>query len=119
MINLKETKQQFHGFSKNALKLLTIALRSPLMLMMGCGYVDFGGRRHELHDHGETKMVEEEYIYEVPYDQNEHGEIIEFLNEGERIPNHSISKDAKVPVHHHNGTSSTGPYEYTCEKRSV
>lgn len=112
MINLQETRQQLDRLSKTALGLLTIALRAPLILIMGCGYVKFGVRRHDLHDHEGILIVNRDYLFEESYDQVRHGDILDFVEEGEPIPFFLHYKRIKVPIHDHNGTNSSGPYEY-------
>ncbi len=115
MINLRETRQQLDRLSQKALGLLTFALQVPLIPVMGCGYVKFEGSDHDLHDYGETMMVKESYSSLVPYDQERHGEIFDFVEEGERLPNHPNNKDGKVPIHRHDGTNSAGPHNFNYE----
>ncbi|MBI5123069.1 hypothetical protein HZA75_04390 [Candidatus Roizmanbacteria bacterium] len=103
-------KQKFDHLKKKALMVLTTALRVPLMLMMGCGYVDFNGKRHSLNDHNGKLTV---LLLDVGsktelYDEAKHGPIIEFLEEGERIPDSLNNKHGQTPIHRHHRKSSGG-----------
>jgi hypothetical protein len=122
--NTKEgLKQQFEHFKDKALFVLTTALRAPLILMMGCGYVTntktFSGRPAEVHDHDGEMMVHRNWN-EVPYDPKIHGYIVDFLKEGEPLPHMPKSTDGETAIHRHsykyrsNGGKS-GAHEYQYE----
>jgi hypothetical protein len=114
MLNRAEIRQKLDHFNRKALMVLTVALRVPLMLMMGCGYVNFGGKLHELHDFAGKLTVKDGY-YKEPYNEKIHGPTIGFVEEGERVPNLKNNTDGRVPIHRHHGMSSKGPYEYVYE----
>ena len=121
MIKEGAKREQFNCFKKQALMILTTALRGPLMLMMGCGYAnDAGGELREVHDHNNKKMLDLVTV-DVLYDGTIHGPLEDFIREGERVPGVPDSPDGGAPIHRHNtkpgfgGTS--GPYEYVYEKQ--
>lgn len=121
-MNLQEVKKQrFDRFKKRAMMIFTTALRLPLMPLMGCGYVTgvkAFGYQAEVHDHGGGLLVHLESD-KVPYDQAKHGEITEFIKEGDRVPDLLNSTGGKAPIHRHNRKrgigGSSGPYEYQYE----
>ncbi len=112
MLNQKEVRQQkFDHFKKQALLVLTTALRAPLMLAMGCGSVNVKGKKLELHDHGGSYTVRDGYAV-VAYDQKKHGAIVGLIEEKQRVPDTPDSTDGRAPIHVHKGTSSSGSYEF-------
>lgn len=112
---LAENTSRVEQFKRGALMAFTTALRAPLMLMMGCGYVNYNGALRALHDHNGKKIVVESFLNSVEYDAAMHGEILDFVNEGDRVPMVPNSTQGKVPTHRHKGTSSSGVYEYNYE----
>ena len=120
--NRKEAGQQkMEHFKKQALLFLTTAFRAPLMLMTGCGYVTRGTsfmyRRAEIHDHDGKKEVLIGWV-KVPYDSEKHGKIVEWVEEGQRVPGVPDSTNGKSPIHRHEKSSSggsSGAHEYQYE----
>jgi len=127
MINQEVGKQQFDRFNKNALLVLTTALRASLLLLMGCGYiVDPKGERHNVHDHTGTRIVDTEVFgtetYET-YNKDKHGKITGWLKVGEPLVyNGQVmkAKDGKIATHRHvffgdpkwNGTDGSHEFSY-------
>ena len=70
------------------------------------------------HDGKKIVHIEEE---DVPYNPKEHGEIVDFVEEGERVPGLSNSVNGKAPIHRHPGQfnsrefNGNGVYEYKYE----
>lgn len=115
-------KQKFDQLKKKTIQVFTTALRMPLMLMTGCGYVTvaktFMGQPAEVHDHDGKKMVHINFD-KVPYDESIHGKIYDFLEEGQELPGESNSTEGKKRIHRHNrfrGSGGTaGAHEYSYE----
>ncbi len=109
-------KQKFDHFKKQAMLALTTAFRAPLMLMMGCGYIRYQGVLMPLHDFEGKLTVNINPYRSEPYDADKHGEKIDFVEEGQVIPNQSNSTQDKRPIHRHNEkNTSSGAYRYRYE----
>lgn len=105
MINQEVRKQQFDRFNKNALLVLTTALRASLLLLMGCGYaVDPKGERRSVHDHTGTKIIDTEVLRTETYNEGKHGKITGWLEVGEPLVyNGQVmkDKDGRTATHRH------------------
>ena len=89
-INKAEGLQSSHHHKiEKALKILGMAFRAPLFFMLGCGYVtaksNVTGATLEYHDHGNKEIVRDIFI-KVKYNPKKHGEITNFVQEGEIVP---------------------------------
>jgi len=108
-------RQKFDHIKKQALIVLTTALRAPLFAMLGCGYA--GG--NYLYDHGGKKVVYNKRLDKEEYDQELHGKIFGFIEEGQQVPGAPPdSTTGKKPIHRHNRTGFggiIGPYEFQYE----
>lgn len=104
MINQEVRKQRFDHFKKGVLAVLTTALRSPLLLLMGCGYVHWIGKRRNVHDHDGVKIVDTGIFIKEEYDKNRHGEITGWLEVGEPLVYKGQvmeSRDGRTATHRH------------------
>lgn len=110
--NKEAGKQNFDHFKKQALLALTTAFRAPLMLMMGCGYINNPNRDYRLYytdTNGEKRVIDPVTGESRQYNNEP---IIDLVEEGEVIPELSDIKlpDGSRPVHGHDSTSTYGPY---------
>ena len=106
----KTENSQVHQIQKNLLKFLKHVVLFPIYLMTGCGNVFVNGQVLEVHDHTNKKMVGNK-----TYDEKQHGEISNWLDEGDLIPGLPTTTDGKKPVHRHNGHNLAEPHEFTNE----
>jgi len=110
-------RQKVEHFKKQALLALTTAFRAPLMLMMGCGYVTiakaFNGTPAILNDADGKKIVRVANSngsgnIEEKYDESRHGEIVNFVEEGQPVPGVPNSTRGKIAIHRHHRKPGTG-----------
>ncbi len=105
MVNQEVRKQRFDHLKKGVLAVLTTALRAPLLLLMGCGYVvDPKGERRSVHDHTGTRIVDTEVFGTETYNEDKHRKITGWLEVGEPLVyNGQVmkAKDGKIATHRH------------------
>jgi len=105
-------KHQFEHFKKQAMLVFTTAFRLPLMLMLGCGYVNIEGKKYEVHDYDGTNIVTISEFNLVPYNEAQHRKIENWLNVSQSVPG-VPDVNGKKAVHVHTGnTGKKGPYRY-------
>ena len=83
----------------------------------GCGITDKG---IEVHDHAgrfwtrgkpNTRYVSD-IFNDTPYNERDHGKIVKWTEEGERVPGLRNSTDGKPLIHDHRGRFASGAVEY-------
>jgi hypothetical protein len=82
----------------------------------GCGYVNYNGEMHEVHDHDDSQppVVLTDLFENEPYDPEIHGPLLKWLEEGEDLPKPS-GKTRLIHVHD-DWVLQCGPHECKPEK---
>jgi len=115
---LRINREKAADYLRRAIEVVKFILALPLT----CGYVKFGGAEHGLHDHNGRRKVTTGLIYgeeRVPYNEQTHGEVYDFIAEGDRVPGFPSSLDGRAAIHRHDGPATTGSQEYRYEVTPV
>lgn len=110
--NKKQIEQIKSGFMEFA-KLL-------FALPFTCGYTSHDGitRQFQVHDHDGVLRVYSGLFGQFtsePYDEKKHGKIIDFLFNGDVIPELWRDGNKKDPVHRHGSSTRFNAWEYNRE----
>lgn len=114
-LKINRAKERAKGFLRQGIEVARLILALPL----ACGYINFKGTEQVYHDHGtQPEVVITAFASgrkREPYDKEKHGEVYDYVAEGERVPGFLNTRDGELPIHRHDGRSLIGSQEFNYE----
>ena len=103
-----EARKSINHFKIRAIQILSIALRTPLFMMLGCGLVPGRGVVNDFYDGKKTVTYHDGYS-PVPYNEKLHGKITDWLEPGQEITAlKTLTDDNHKMIHDHAGSNLFG-----------